>query len=122
MSEPLSNQFLTGKFFKKFPTLENSIVGAVFRYEKMTENRVRMTQPIRNLIAKGGRYTIITTAELPFEINSYILTQDGKMYIIEEFAEADELCPQTAFFFNSISTFFGSLTLTRPKRLVMRIT
>lgn len=100
MFEPLTQQFYSGKYYSEYPTLENSAEGFPFRFEHINERRRSYAQPINNLLSKEGRHNIATTATLHFEIGGYVLTQDGKMYSIEEIAEDDDINPQTAFFFS----------------------
>ena len=99
MFEPLTQQFYTAKYYPEYPTLENSVQGTVFRFEHVNERKSTYSQPINNLLSKTGRFNISTTTRIHIVVGGYVLTQEGRMYVIEELAEDDDINPQRAFFF-----------------------
>lgn len=102
MFEPLTTEFFSAKYYKKHPTIQNAEQGVYFRYECITERSKRFSQPINNLIAKEGRYTIATNYSIPFKEGGYILTQDGRMYTIESFTAGQAQNEHRALFFKPL--------------------
>lgn len=102
MFEPLTSEFYSAKYYERHPTIENAEQGVYFRYEKVTERSKAFSQPINNLITREGRVTISTTYDIPFRIGGYILTQEGRMYTINDFTTGQVQNEQRAFFFRAV--------------------
>ena len=99
MFEPRGAQFYTAVYYEYFPTLENSVTGTKFNYEKAGDEASSFAQPIRNLVTREKRLTISTTAPMKWRVGAYVLTQDGRFWTIENWSEDTTINPQAAFFF-----------------------
>ncbi len=99
MFEPRCAQFYTGIYYKYAPTLENRQEGVKFNYEKAGNEMSTFAQPIRNLVTNEKRLVISTTAPIKWKVGAYVLTQDGRMWSIMDWAEDTTINPQAAFFF-----------------------
>lgn len=119
MFEPLNNMFRSGTYFSKRPTINSPEPGQHFRYDELSERRKAYSQPIMNLLAREGRYNIITTSLIDFKVGEYVLLQNGVMYTIEETASEEDINPQMSYFFKTQSkhTVLSLIEVSNPLRL-----
>ena len=111
MFEPRGVQFYTGMYYNYYPTLENRLTGIKFNYEKAGDERGTFSQPIRNLVTREKKLVISTTAPLKWKVGAYVLTQDSRLWVIEDWMEDTAINPQAAYFFKrKMET--ATLTLT----------
>lgn len=99
MFEPRCAQFYTGMYYEYYPTLENRLTGIKFNYEKAGDERGTFSQPIRNLVTREKKLVISTTAPMKWKVGAYVLTQDGRLWVIEDWMEDTSINPQAAYFF-----------------------
>lgn len=102
-------QYHSGTYYEK----KTDTQGEEFRFEILTDKRNSYGQIVNNLIAVQGRMTILTNYDLPFKVNGYITTKNGKKYIVSETVELDsELNPQTNYWFKKNPNTDTVLSLT----------
>ncbi|MBQ9115634.1 MAG: hypothetical protein IJY04_01280 [Clostridia bacterium] len=119
--EPRGTQFYNGKYFEKYPTIENAEKGIRFTYERISDERSAFSFPVRNLVSREKKTGISTTAPIKWRVGSYILTQDGRLWVIENWSEDEPINPQTAFFLrrNLESTAIFLTEVDNPLRLTV---
>ena len=96
--EARGTQFYNGKYYESYPTIENAETGIFFTYERYEDERNNFTQPINNLVTREKRLSICTTSPICWRVGAYVLTQDGRMWTIEDWREDPVINPQAAFF------------------------
>lgn len=96
--EPRGTQFYSARYYSKYPTIENRENGVFFTYEKSTDERNEYAQPLRNLVTNEKTLTISTTAPIKWRVGAYVLTQDGRLWVINTWTEDEPINPQVALF------------------------
>lgn len=121
MFEPRGSQFYNAKYYETNPTLENHVDGIKFTYEKASDERSSLTEPIRNLVTRKKTLAIATTAPIKWKVGAYVLTQDARLWVISDWTEDTPVNPQSAFFFKrKMETATLSLTeVDNPLRLTV---
>lgn len=96
--EARGTQFYNARYFCEYPTIENRAASQRFTYERYGDERNGFTQPVTNLVTREKRIEICTTSPIKWKVGAYVLTQDGRMWVIENWREDPVINPQAAFF------------------------
>ena len=76
------NEVCNGKWFEKYPTLENRARGEFFQFELLPGQTEESTHLVDNLKASDERMSIKTSWRFPFAAETYVAAF-GNLYKIE---------------------------------------
>lgn len=82
-----SDEYLHGRYYKNYPTLENAAQnatsGLTFRYKSVSEMTREEAQLATNSEINSAMRTIETSFPLPWESGAYVLLGKGSLWMIK---------------------------------------
>lgn len=84
--------YYTGLYFAEYPSFENLQSGTRFKYREQIKSD-RMTDVVMNFANQSTQRTIVTTYDIPFKPEAYVLL-DENLYRIMDISES-RLLPQS---------------------------
>lgn len=92
-------KIFSGTYYEKYPTSPED-VGVPFDYEIVDPTEWHYQKLLQNVVVKdGATATIKSNDPLPFLANSFVVLQDGRMYLILETVQDSQSASREAFRF-----------------------